>query len=826
MYRLYFKKADSTDKILFYDTNNDDLALISPKLSIGVNIAGELSFTLPPNHPYYNELIADRTTTIYVYDDNKLIFKCFPTEQKIDLYKQKKLVCEGVISFLNDSIQTQARYQHLTIAGYLEILINNHNADLNASLGDMRYFKLGNVTVTETENLYRYTNYNSTWKEIKEDLIDNYGGFIVPRYEEDFTYIDYYKDAIRVSNQSVQLGVNLTDYDSNLDTTDYITKIIPLGEKQDKQEVEGLDSYLTITSVNDGKDYLINEEAAATYGIITNTVKWDKVTDPSILKRKGEQYLTDFQFNSVEIEAKAVDLSIIDKSLNKFQLLDSIKVYSKPHGMNKYFVLQKITKTLNDPSKDTLSLSGNVTGMSTKSKKSLVNITNDNAIDTDDVLSQAQLQATAMLNGGNGGYVVIDVNENKQPNRILIMDKPSLEEAQDVIVMNKNGIGFSHDGGETYESAWTIDGHFVADYIASGRIAGNNNPNTYFDLDNAELVSYNPSETDWETILRNGKLHTQIANGLWGVEIYHNFVNFFNWNTGKQVGGITSGDGGDSGGALYFYLSNSSSFEIHDEVENNLRLFSIDTNYGVLNTKKMAFRLDADNESFLVWNKEKNQRLGYFSNTQTALGIGNNGNYGLNITETQTRLLSPNANYGFVTQDDKVYLLWDRYIYHPMLCGTGNKYAATWSGSTLSFWIDNTEVWNSSDYRLKDNIKPLDEAYIQACGEVELKQFTFTPKVYDPKAVHLGVIAQDLRESLEKHGINLEEAAMTSSYDNNGEDYYTVDKQEFLIGRVAYDEKKIQNLEAKVKEQDEKIKELEDKYNELYNLINNLKGDN
>jgi hypothetical protein len=608
----------------------------------------------------------------------------------------------------------------------------------------------------------------------------------VPRYEENFTYIDYYKDAIRVSNQSVQLGVNLTDYDSNLDTTDYITKIIPLGEKQDKQEVEGLDSYLTIASVNDGKDYLINEEAAATYGIITNTVKWDKVTDPSILKRKGEQYLTDFQFNSVDIDVKAVDLSLIDASLNKYQLLDSIKVYSKPHGMDKYFVLQKITKTLNDPSKDTLSLSGNVTGMSTKSKKSLVNITNDNVIDTDDVLSQAQLQATAMLNGGNGGYVVIDVNENKQPNRILIMDKPSLEEAQDVIVMNKNGIGFSHDGGETYESAWTIDGKFNANYISTGKIAGERNPDTYFDLDNAELVTY---KDGWETVVKNGSLYTRIHDDRWGIEIYHEFLNFFNWVNGKRLGYITTTSSDDA---------------------------SIEHIAVVL----------LDNTGFAIHDNEGGNDIAYFHENEVNMGTSSANYYQLQINDNESRIQSKNAEYGYIASNDTCRIKWGGYLYRPMLCSTNNKYEAYWSGSTLSFWIDNTEVWNSSDYRLKDNIKPLDEAYIQACGDVELKQFTFTPKIYDPKAVHLGVIAQELRESLEKHGISLKEAAMTSSYDNNGEEYYTVDKQEFLIGRVAYDERIIEELETRVKEQDEKIKELEDKYNELYNLINNLKGDN
>ena len=786
MYRIFFKKADSTEKILFYDTNNDNLALISPKLSIGVNITGELSLTLPPNHPFYNELIADRTTTIYVYDDNKLIFKCFPTEQTIDLYKQKKLVCEGVMSFLNDSIQTQARYQHLTIAGYLQILINNHNSDLNASLGDMRYFKLGNVTVTGTDDLYRYTNYNSTFTEIKEDLIDNYGGFIVPRYEEDCTYIDYYKDAIRVSNQTIQLGVNLTNYSSNLDTTDYVTKLIPLGERQDEQVIEGLDSYLTIKSVNNNKEYLINQEAVDNFGVITSVVKWDKVKEPSILKIKGEQYLTDFQFNSVEIEAKAVDLSIIDKSLNKFQLLDSIKVYSKPHGMNKYFILQKFEKTLNDPSKDTLTLSGNVTGMSTKSKQTLTTITNDNTIDEDSILSQAQLQATAMLNGGNGGYVVIDVNENKQPNRILIMDRPSLEEAQDVIIMNKNGIGFSHDGGDTYESAWTIDGHFIADYIASGRIAGNRNPSTYFDLDNAELVT---SENGWRTVVENGSAYTYSeSEGHKGLELVQWFLNCYNFRTGSVIGGLTSAaNTTEDRGSLYFYLKNDNSLTVHHE------------QYSDFTSVQIAP-----------------------TNIQLRIPAGDSNLY----IDSEKAMIASTNSYVSCKNDGNIELCYGSYLYRPVLGDYGHTTRVWWSGTTLGIDIDTSNVWNTSDERLKANIKPISDAFIEACGSVELKQFTFTPDVYDKEVIHLGIIAQDIREAMEAQGINVDKTGVSSAFKQNDEDYYTVDKQEFLIGRVAYDEIKIEELEAKVKEQDEKIKELEEKYNELYNLINNLKGDN
>lgn len=77
--------------------------------------------------------------------------------------------------------------------------------------------------------------------------------------------------------------------------------------------------------------------------------------------------------------------------------------------------------------------------------------------------------ATDLLAGGLGGHVVINRNADGQPNEILIMDTDSISTAMNVIRMNMAGIGFSTSGyNGPFETAWTIDGTFYANWITAG----------------------------------------------------------------------------------------------------------------------------------------------------------------------------------------------------------------------------------------------------------------------------------------------------------------------------------------------------------------------
>lgn len=121
-----------------------------------------------------------------------------------------------------------------------------------------------------------------------------------------------------------------------------------------------------------------------------------------------------------------------------------------------------------------------------------------------------------------------------------------------------------------------------------------------------------------------------------------------------------------------------------------------------------------------------------------------------------------------------------------------------WNGASLIATVDVTQVWSTSDRRLKDQIDTISDDYIDAIGSAEIKQFIFTDEIYDKSIKHFGVIAQDVREALEAKGINPEEIAVNNHFDRDGEEYYGIDKEEFLMARIAYDEKKIKELEDKI----------------------------
>ena len=93
--------------------------------------------------------------------------------------------------------------------------------------------------------------------------------------------------------------------------------------------------------------------------------------------------------------------------------------------------------------------------------------------DTSD-LEAAAASASAWITGNKGGYVVLRRNADGQPYELLIMDKPTIEEATKVWRFNKSGLGYSSTGyNGTYGLAMTQDGQIVADYITTGTLSAN-----------------------------------------------------------------------------------------------------------------------------------------------------------------------------------------------------------------------------------------------------------------------------------------------------------------------------------------------------------------
>lgn len=86
-------------------------------------------------------------------------------------------------------------------------------------------------------------------------------------------------------------------------------------------------------------------------------------------------------------------------------------------------------------------------------------------------LKKAIANATNLITGHSGGYVVL--NPAEKPQEILILDAPTIEEALRVWRWNSGGLGYSSTGyNGTYSLAMTMDGAIVADFISAGILNG------------------------------------------------------------------------------------------------------------------------------------------------------------------------------------------------------------------------------------------------------------------------------------------------------------------------------------------------------------------
>lgn len=446
---------------------SNDITLGSPVLELADNSAGSFSFYIYRDNPLY-ETIADRGQQVITVKRNSSILwkgRILSTEKTFD--GSISVTAEGELGYLDDTIQRPAEYHNETVRSFLTKLINAHNL----KAGSDKQFAVGSVTVTDSnDSLYRYTNWESTLKAIQDKLLDRLGGHLRIRYEGNTRYLDYLADSPKTAEQTIDFGENLMDYVETRDGTEIATVCIPLGAKLEEKSSgypEALDERLTISSVNNGVDELALGDAVAKYGRITKTQTWDDVHTPQILMDKGEDWLTDQQYENVRLEVTALDLARFGLSDEPFDLLDRIHCRSDLHGLDRTFPLLQMTIHPLEPESDSFTL-GNVQKTFTASVAGAQKALADeiSQIDTSGVLTQALQNAQQMMNSlGKNGHVVLRSSE------ILIMDTDDIDTAVNVWRWNQAGFAHSSNGYEgPYDVAITMDGHIAGQVISAGTL--------------------------------------------------------------------------------------------------------------------------------------------------------------------------------------------------------------------------------------------------------------------------------------------------------------------------------------------------------------------
>lgn len=456
-----------------YPLLNKVLKLENPTLKeLAGNSPGYLKFKISPLHPHYDK-IAPLSSELFVFEDAAEIFRgrSITTEEAFN--RTHQLTCESDLAYLCDSIMRPFDFQG-SIYDFLAEVLNSHNAQVEPR----KRFQIGNVNVVDSNNYIRRSNtsYSNSLDCLRSKLVNTHGGYLRTRLEGGVRYLDYVTDAGGTNEQVIRYGVNLVGYGKTQDATTVFTALIPTGADVEIANPDGTTDVkpIDITSVNNDQDYIYDPKAVEKYGWIFRQQRWEDVTVPANLLAKARAYLNESLIIGAVLELTAVDLANIDVDISRLKTGYWTRIVSKPHDIDTTYILEERTRNLQNPGKDTVSLGGTVPRLSstTANQQAEMNayVQQIASGTTAEIINRVN-NATQLITGGLGGYVVIGQSENGQPEEIIIMDAPTKETAVNVIRLNRNGIGFSTAGyNGPFGNAWTIDGNLVADFITTGQM--------------------------------------------------------------------------------------------------------------------------------------------------------------------------------------------------------------------------------------------------------------------------------------------------------------------------------------------------------------------
>lgn len=442
------------------------------------------------NGDYYIEL-EDSTDNISYYQAN-MIIKCpTPFPEGSQLFR----IVNPEIK--NNYIYVKAKHIYFDTKNY--IIFDNYIVDKNCNYAlnhlNSNTDKLSPFTTTSNINtLSTFRCVRNSLEEAINTVIERWGGHLV-RNNFNISILDEIG-----ADRGIQIkySKNLKELKVNENWDDVVTKILPVGkdglllpEKYIELEEELYDIPFTKVISFDQElerdDYSSDEE-------YTNALTTD-------LRNKATVYLEDNKLPKVNYSLSANLDYITDVGDTVYLEHPKIKLALKINVISvKYDVIAQRFKNIEF-------------GNFKNSLKTLIQNVNKVASDTakaeskkvKTVLQEDLKQSTDLLwSVLNKGYVI------NEENRILIVDKLPINEAQNCLLFNSLGIGFSNTGvNGTFTSAWRIDGtldmqninviNLTADLIKGGvlHLGGINNSNGLLEL-------YNENSEKLASIDKNG----------------------------------------------------------------------------------------------------------------------------------------------------------------------------------------------------------------------------------------------------------------------------------------------------------------------------------
>lgn len=318
------------EDLLFSTTQISGREIISGSLTEEINSVSSLEFTLPPSNDMASR-VKPHTSVIKLESDGVEIFRGTASSVSKNFRGDTVVSCDGMIALMADIIKEPFFISSREIESYITALVQNYNDGVAAN----KQIKVGQVAGFENQTFsVSHSNECKNIFELLKELRAEKGGYIWASYIGGDVCINYTKSIGKENRQQIAFGSNLVNIEDQLEVGTLVTRVWPLGN-------DGL----TIESVNDGKAYLQNEEVELRYGRVDKTIQVDS-DDPSVVKSYGQAYLTRYAAMNNTITLTAIDLHNLDKTISSFEVGDSVRVISPPHGIDAEMIVNSISTDL------------------------------------------------------------------------------------------------------------------------------------------------------------------------------------------------------------------------------------------------------------------------------------------------------------------------------------------------------------------------------------------------------------------------------------------------------------------------------------------------
>lgn len=332
---------------------------------------------------------------------------------------------------------------------------------------------------------------------VEGSMLDLWGG----EYEWDNFNVILHSKRGKDNGVVIEYGKNLTDMEQDNDFTDVYTDILPYAVFSD----ESAEKVITLSEIT--LPIIDNPTRQKTLIKDFTELFNDKSSiNENSLRTKAQSYIKE---NPLGVETPTLTVAFeplwkqpeYSAILERVSLCDTVTIRHSALGIT---AKSKVIKTVYD------SLAEKYVSITLGTAKSnFVNTVGDIKTEISEVknktehfpllINTAVKNATSLITGQTGGYVVINTNSvSGQPYELLILDAPTIESAVNVWRWNVGGLGFSKNGyNGPYETAITSDGQIVADFITSGTLTAN--------IIKAGVISSFDNSSWWD--LESGEVH-------------------------------------------------------------------------------------------------------------------------------------------------------------------------------------------------------------------------------------------------------------------------------------------------------------------------------